>query len=428
MAFKLTIQEGKGRGQSFDFDAPEVSIGRTDENDVVLYENGVSRRHARIRRGDVGAMAGRWMLEDLQSANGTLLNGEKIASEPLEDGDEIRIASTVFRFENADAVAAPRPPEGSTRIVSLKDAQKPAEGDTRAKARAPAAPAAASNSKALGIAAAVLVVVVIASAAFLFSSGKRRSGALAQCIDEIEFSELQPYVFGSGVDSACDAGRTLTLTWVHPTRSRAIVNYAPFYTDSGELEIVLNGTKVADAPLAPSRHAVRHQLVLPDAQLKDGAKNVLQFHSVATGDRSSWGVERLELEVIALNEADLAKAQEHSRLAEARLRERNVAAPNLYTAWTEFRKARRYMEGLDPKPPLYQVTLDRIRETEVELDKVCREWLFVGLQKAKYHRYDEANRAYDFLLAAFPGNDHTCRRQAEMNYYYPIDGASASAR
>src|SRR5260370_13732623 len=70
MSFVLTIAEGKGRGQRFQFETESVTIGRGAENDVVLNDAGVSRTHARIQKQGAS-----WMLLDNGSANGPELNG-----------------------------------------------------------------------------------------------------------------------------------------------------------------------------------------------------------------------------------------------------------------------------------------------------------------------------------------------------------------
>jgi ABC-type multidrug transport system ATPase subunit/ABC-type multidrug transport system permease subunit len=72
-----------------------LSIGRERDNDLQLGSGKVSRRHARI-----DATPGGWQLTDLGSANGSLLNGERIrgASRELETGDTISIGGEVLRF------------------------------------------------------------------------------------------------------------------------------------------------------------------------------------------------------------------------------------------------------------------------------------------------------------------------------------------
>jgi hypothetical protein len=69
---------------------PPVELGRTREADVVLRDPEVSRRHARLesRNGVV-------YVEDLESSNGTFLNGRRV-TEPIEirEGDEIDVGTT----------------------------------------------------------------------------------------------------------------------------------------------------------------------------------------------------------------------------------------------------------------------------------------------------------------------------------------------
>src|SRR4051812_47039625 len=63
-----------------------ISIGRRSENGLVLQGERVSRHHARI-----AAAHGRWYVADLDSTNGTLLNGERLRGESrwLASGDTI---------------------------------------------------------------------------------------------------------------------------------------------------------------------------------------------------------------------------------------------------------------------------------------------------------------------------------------------------
>ncbi|MFZ2490970.1 MAG: adenylate/guanylate cyclase domain-containing protein [Thermoanaerobaculia bacterium] len=66
----------------------EMSIGRTEGNDLVLNHPSVSRRHARIEsRGE------RWWIVDLKSTNGVKVNGDLVAEAPLGSGDTILVGS-----------------------------------------------------------------------------------------------------------------------------------------------------------------------------------------------------------------------------------------------------------------------------------------------------------------------------------------------
>lgn len=66
-----------------------LTIGRDPENDLVLDDRRVSRRHAEIR-----LRLGRYTLYDLQSTNGTFVNGRRVAEVALSDGDRVQIGGT----------------------------------------------------------------------------------------------------------------------------------------------------------------------------------------------------------------------------------------------------------------------------------------------------------------------------------------------
>ena len=91
---RLSIQLGPMAGRSYRFHQDVTTIGRTNGNDLVISGRTVSRRHARLWFAE-----GRWFLEDLQSANGTLLNNTRIYQPVvLNDGDVINFGDEVVVF------------------------------------------------------------------------------------------------------------------------------------------------------------------------------------------------------------------------------------------------------------------------------------------------------------------------------------------
>jgi transcriptional regulator with GAF, ATPase, and Fis domain len=75
------------------FDAPELIIGRDVQNQVCVPEQAVSRQHARI-----GYQHPRWVLRDLGSRNGTMVDGAFIGEVELENLHEIRVGDAIFKF------------------------------------------------------------------------------------------------------------------------------------------------------------------------------------------------------------------------------------------------------------------------------------------------------------------------------------------
>jgi pSer/pThr/pTyr-binding forkhead associated (FHA) protein len=71
----------------------EVTIGRGEENTLVVSSDQASRRHATIR-----PEGGGHQLDDLGSTNGTFVNSKQVTTRRLVHGDVIRIASTVLKY------------------------------------------------------------------------------------------------------------------------------------------------------------------------------------------------------------------------------------------------------------------------------------------------------------------------------------------
>ena len=71
-----------------------ITIGRRPDSTIVLADPNVSRNHAEIRPAGSG-----WVLVDLGSTNGSRVNGMRVGTQPLRDGDDITFGNTRIRFE-----------------------------------------------------------------------------------------------------------------------------------------------------------------------------------------------------------------------------------------------------------------------------------------------------------------------------------------
>src|SRR5690242_14642028 len=96
--YALRFISGKYQGGEFPLRAGrEVVIGRSSDLDMVLVEDMVSRRHARIE-----VKGGKVELEDLGSTNGTFVNGEKVKQAELKAGDRILIGTSILKLVEAE--------------------------------------------------------------------------------------------------------------------------------------------------------------------------------------------------------------------------------------------------------------------------------------------------------------------------------------
>jgi pSer/pThr/pTyr-binding forkhead associated (FHA) protein len=95
------VRAGMLKGQRLFVKTPVVNIGRAEYNDLVLPDESVSTAHAKLQRRE-----GVWVLVDLDSTNGTFVDGERVAGEaPLAPGANIRFGDVALVFEPTDDAA-----------------------------------------------------------------------------------------------------------------------------------------------------------------------------------------------------------------------------------------------------------------------------------------------------------------------------------
>jgi signal transduction histidine kinase/ActR/RegA family two-component response regulator len=93
---RFVVLSGAQLGRTYSFQL-EAHIGRGSDADIVLDDTEVSRRHVRVWLTDDG----KYMLEDLASRNGTLINGVPVTRETLKLGDKIQLGSRVLLLFSA---------------------------------------------------------------------------------------------------------------------------------------------------------------------------------------------------------------------------------------------------------------------------------------------------------------------------------------
>lgn len=107
-------------GKEFDLTRPQMIIGRTDENDIVVNHRSISRNHAKVTRDPE---TGRYTISDLQSSNGVRVNGQDYGKVELRRGDTVDLGHIRLRFVepgedfvfSRDAVIADVPEPGGKK-------------------------------------------------------------------------------------------------------------------------------------------------------------------------------------------------------------------------------------------------------------------------------------------------------------------------
>lgn len=94
----LIVINGERVGEMFKLTKDVTGIGRSEECDLILDDEGISRRHCQVVRTPQGLE-----LQDNESTNGTFANGERIKTHLLSDGDKIQLGQiTILKFSLQD--------------------------------------------------------------------------------------------------------------------------------------------------------------------------------------------------------------------------------------------------------------------------------------------------------------------------------------
>lgn len=112
--FALRFISGKYQGGEFPLPhGREIVVGRSSELDMVLVEDMVSRRHAKITLTD-----DQIVIQDLGSTNGTFVNGEKIKRARLHEGDRVLIGTSIIKLVASEVGATPDPSRSNLEDVA----------------------------------------------------------------------------------------------------------------------------------------------------------------------------------------------------------------------------------------------------------------------------------------------------------------------
>jgi pSer/pThr/pTyr-binding forkhead associated (FHA) protein len=122
--FKLVISDDEGKTTTVPLVRDEITIGRKEGNTIRLTDRNVSRRHARLQKQN-----GHYLLHDLGSYNGTVINGARLAeTRPVKHGDQILIGDYKLAIleEATSQIAAPPPgPNDTLEAIPVPAAPPP---------------------------------------------------------------------------------------------------------------------------------------------------------------------------------------------------------------------------------------------------------------------------------------------------------------
>lgn len=110
----LFVIRGVDQGSRFELTEPTIRVGRDPSNTVQLHDTEVSRQHAEIRR-----VENDYAVSDLNSSNGTFVNGQRVRNQRLNSGDQLQLGSTLMLYTG--------PSEDSENLVDIINISEPDE-------------------------------------------------------------------------------------------------------------------------------------------------------------------------------------------------------------------------------------------------------------------------------------------------------------
>ncbi len=102
--FRLLCMTGKNKGESYFITGNRIVIGRSDKVDIQVFDTKSSREHAEVTK-----VGNDFVVTDLKSQNGIMVNDLKVTQTKLKDGDKLIVGQTVFRFGKVEVADTEAP-------------------------------------------------------------------------------------------------------------------------------------------------------------------------------------------------------------------------------------------------------------------------------------------------------------------------------
>jgi hypothetical protein len=416
---EIVIANGADAGRRYTVPAGGLRLGRSSSNDIHLPDEELSRNHCMFElSGEDGIR-----IIDLASANGTIVNGKEIGSEPvdLKAGDVIEVGLTTLNIVGEEPPAVPGSVDlglgGGAGGSGVATAAEPG------KKRSP-------FSVVLWIA-----TLLLAAAAVYFmmlpppepeESRPQEVREIRQVVQEVSYEKVE-------------------------ADSDGIFRYEMTLSPDGVLKVTID-----DVP-KENRHLTKSEK-LSEQSLKE-LNEILDFDALRKIDREYAGVEseppkleswnlkvvytsrvrtvsivntrepeafkaiREKLEAFSKNQLGIwaiqysrekliELAEEANRLGRTKWEDRDVQYGNLFGAVAAFKEAIFYLETVNPKPPCAEEAHSALERAEAELDKRYRDQRFLADRAINLQRWDEAQKELGILLEMVPERGDDRHREA----------------
>jgi hypothetical protein len=108
---RLVAQSPEFEGKTFDLSGPEVSVGRVADNKIQIEHASVSGHHAVFKLDQLD-----YVIKDLDSTNGTRINGERVSQQKLRRNDILRLGNIEMLYDSEHQPPGQPMPQPSERV------------------------------------------------------------------------------------------------------------------------------------------------------------------------------------------------------------------------------------------------------------------------------------------------------------------------
>ncbi|MBT8352743.1 MAG: FHA domain-containing protein [Deltaproteobacteria bacterium] len=391
--FSIVIVKGPSVGETYSFDQSIVSIGRTAaENDLVLNDRSITGKHARIT-----IERGRVYLQDLKSTNGTYYNGaalqvgEKVR---LEHRDEFSLGKVVLEYlelKDAETDSADRDvtPEG---IPARKDKEKKV-------ARKGVMSLLQRKSVRISLIVFIIFFAVILGLK-IFSEPEIIVGPPNLSKKPIFLPAPDVYGYTKSIPT-----RPHQAIFKFTAKSERIdLLYEVGGVDyDGEISIILNGTKIANAPLAIKSWSDEQVLHLPRKSLVKNGENVLVFkHTKNPPGKEKWAVRNLRIEFLTPEKCNKDEGKRLFSMGEELFKEKTVSDVNIYLACQYFKEAVAFSEECKPRPEFLMKAEEQLAKAQKELEVRYKDLMFAYKKSIKLKNFYKTKEVLEEILRLIP--------------------------
>ena len=412
---ELMIANGALAGKRFSVKDGGLRLGRSSSNDIHVMDEELSRNHCLFEKtADDGLR-----VTDLASANGTVLNGKTLGSDPedLKSGDVIEVGSTVIRV-----VVEGEDPDRAPESVDLGFGPS-----VTAKSSAPVLRSRSPLSWVLwGVA-----VVLAAVAAYLLvvppeappppseppeeptvvEFSYEKVEANAEGIFRYELTLSRDGVLRVAIDDVPKEDRHLTKNLPLGEAAMKTLNEILAFKVVKEIDREYAGAE----PDQPSLSSLALKVVY--------TTRARTIRIVNTPEPEAFRAIREKLETFSKNQLGIwalqysrdkliSLAEEAIALGKSKWSEREVEHGNLFGAVAAFKDAVVYLETVNPKPDCAAVARQGLDEAQEELDRRYRDQRFLADQALNRGQWDVAQRELLVLMEMIPDRSDERNREA----------------